>query len=266
MNNIRLSIITVTFNDADRLRASISSIFEQVDQEFEYLIIDGNSKDSTKELVRDLQQKRATVFLSEPDKGIFDAMNKGLALAKGHYVLFLNAGDLLSGQQATQRINEKLSDDSIDAIYGDVIVMDVERGVRTKRAHHLNVIYRGLPSSHQAIILRRACCIQFPFSLDIKLAADFHMALRIYNAGYKKWVYCDTPFSKITTGGISDIKRWDVRLEFLKILFSSGTMGQILLGGVHQSKMILMDLVSKVLKRLLGRKRFNKLTSWRWNS
>jgi len=262
---LRLSIVTVTYNDALRLQATLNSIGVQTDQDFEYLVIDGASKDQTANVVLEFQSTRPVVFISEPDRGLYDAMNKGLALAKGDYVLFLNAGDLLSDIASVTRLNQALRDECIDAVFADVVVSDVSRGKRLKVAHDVSLIHRGLPSSHQALVLRRVDCLKFPFDRGLRLAADFDMGLRIYNAGRRNWVYSPKPFSLVTAGGLSDVRRWDARLECLRVVFKSGTLRQKMFGCFYQFKMINIDFVAQFTRRVIGDERFNRLTSSRWN-
>ncbi len=262
---MRLSIVTVTYNDAARLQNTFNSIGGQTDQDFEYLVIDGASKDQTAKVVLEFQSNRPVVFISEPDRGLYDAMNKGLTVAKGDYVLFLNAGDLLSDIAAVTRLNLVLRDGSADAVYSDVLVSDVSRGQRLKVAHNVSLIHKGLPSSHQALILRRVDCLKFPFDRTLRLAADFDMGLRIYNAGRSNWVYSPTPFSIVTAGGLSDVRRWNARRECLRVVIKSGTLSQKIFGCFYQFKMITIDFVAQFIRRCIGGERFNRLTSCRWN-
>lgn len=119
MSNPFLSIITINYNDAQGLKKTVSSVLSQDYTDFEYLIVDGNSEDGSVAFLKQLDHP-ALFWKSEPDTGIYNAMNKGIAMAKGQYLLFLNSGDALNGDSA---LTEFISHASFtgDIIYGDYI-------------------------------------------------------------------------------------------------------------------------------------------------
>ena len=128
-----ISVITVTYNAAKELPATLESLAAQTFSDFEHLIIDGASSDDTLAIARKMSPKARIV--SEPDKGLYDAMNKGLRTAKGDYILFLNAGDAFHAPDSLQAYADAAGPD-VDIIYGDTIVVDNQR--RVLRPRHLD--------------------------------------------------------------------------------------------------------------------------------
>ncbi|MEG1186998.1 MAG: glycosyltransferase family 2 protein, partial [Bacteroidales bacterium] len=132
----RFSIITITYNAEKTLEPTIRSILEQDYPNIEYIIIDGASKDGTLKLIDRFRDRIAKV-VSEPDKGLYDAMNKGLQHATGDYVWFINAGDALHSPFTVRRITEKIGDTMPDIIYGETALVNQERtfiGMRRLKA------------------------------------------------------------------------------------------------------------------------------------
>ncbi len=259
-----LSIITVTYNDAVRLEETLISITGQSDRNFEYVIVDGGSKDKTTSLIKKFENGNHFRWISEPDHGLYDAMNKGVRLSAGQYLLFLNAGDTLVDNGAISRLNssiKKWQQKNPDGFYGDVMVSDSSGRNRIKRSHPMSSLYRGLPSSHQAMIVKRDHCLEFPFPTSLRLAADFAMALRIYNAGNSRWFKITDPFSIVTNGGISDISRFRARKEIIYALWKFGLKSQFSLGIIYHCFYMLLDFFALVGKRQLGHKRYNSIKS-----
>lgn len=172
-----LSIVTVCYNAADALVRTLESVANQSYRHIQHLIIDGNSKDHTQQVVKNFPHAE---FFSEPDKGIYDAMNKGLKYAKGDYVLFLNAGDTLASGCVIEQIFDA-HPIGADIYYGDVLIVDKKGNAVGLRSH--NTPHKlpeklewkdfrfGMVVSHQAFIVRRALApsynLQHPYSADI---------------------------------------------------------------------------------------------------
>lgn len=178
-----LSIITVTFNAQDTVGHTVKSIVEQTGGNWELLIIDGASTDNTLEIVRSIAGDKA-IILSEKDKGIYDAMNKGLALARGRYVLFLNAGDSFHDVDVLKRFEEAASlNPDAGVIYGQTVLVDNDRKVVGQR--HLNApevlevdsFANGMVVCHQAFFARRD--LTEPYDLRYTLSADYLWCLKV---------------------------------------------------------------------------------------
>ena len=126
MNSIlpTFSIITVTYNAGKVLEDTIQSVISQTYRNVEYIIVDGNSKDNTLEIIGKYP-KHVSKMVSEPDKGLYDAMNKGIRMATGDYLCFLNAGDKFHEKETLQQIAETLKDKDLpDVIYGETAIVD----------------------------------------------------------------------------------------------------------------------------------------------
>ncbi|MEG1722560.1 MAG: glycosyltransferase family 2 protein [Bacteroidales bacterium] len=177
----RFSIITITYNAEKTLEPTIRSILEQDYPNIEYIIIDGASKDGTLKLIDRFRDRIAKV-VSEPDKGLYDAMNKGLQHATGDYVWFINAGDALHSPFTVRRITEKIGDTMPDIIYGETALVNQERtfiGMRRLKAP-AKLTYKsfrhGMLVCHQSFIAKRA--LAEPYDLKYRFSADFDWCVR----------------------------------------------------------------------------------------
>ncbi len=121
---MKLSIITINYNNANGLKKTIESVVGQTQKDFEYLIIDGGSNDGSVEVIKQYADK-INYWVSEPDKGIYDAMNKGILAAKGEYLLFLNSGDVLVVNKIMEQVMPLLSNE--DIIYGNGLIEGAKR-------------------------------------------------------------------------------------------------------------------------------------------
>lgn len=180
--NPLFSIITVTYNAETTLPPTLRSVGEQTCRLFEHLVIDGASTDSTVRIAEEAGIKETVVY-SEPDKGLYDAMNKGLALAKGEYVIFLNAGDSFHSPTTLQSIADTIMDNDFPGIvYGQTDIVDSQRhriGERHLRAPEtltLKSFANGMLVCHQAFIALRR--ITGPFNLKYRFSADYDWCVK----------------------------------------------------------------------------------------
>lgn len=124
MHNPKFSIITVTFNAGKVLEKTIQSVISQTYRNVEYILVDGKSKDNTLSIA-DTYKERIHSLISEPDKGLYDAMNKGIRLATGDYLCFLNAGDKFHDKDTLQRMVDSLKEGELpDVLYGETAIVD----------------------------------------------------------------------------------------------------------------------------------------------
>ena len=181
----KFSIITVTYNAEAVLDDTIQSVVAQTYKEIEYIIVDGGSKDKTLEIAKRYAEK-LSVIISEPDKGLYDAMNKGIRLATGDYVCFLNAGDQLHEDETLFQIVQSLYEAELpDVIYGDTDIVDLDGHFLHKRrlSPPENLTWKsfkqGMLVCHQAFFARTSLAKVTPYNLKYRYSSDFDWCIRI---------------------------------------------------------------------------------------
>lgn len=180
----KFSIITVTYNAGKVLEDTIQSVITQTYKNVEYIIVDGKSTDGTMDIVNRYREHIHTI-VSEPDKGLYDAMNKGIDLATGDYLCFLNAGDELHEDDTLQLIVHSLNGEKElpDVIYGETAIVDEEghflRMRRLSTPEHLTwkSFQHGMLVCHQAFMPRRDLAVKY--NLKYRFSADFDWCIRI---------------------------------------------------------------------------------------
>lgn len=197
---MRISIITVTYNAEHTILRTLESVACQTHPDIEHLIIDGESKDSTMDIVRSQGyrplastsdgEKSRLHFISEPDKGLYDAMNKGLHLATGDFLCFLNAGDTLSSPDTLAHIAAKASEPKAALIYGETnIVDDNGQFLRPRRLHPTSSMTwrsfkHGMLICHQAFYIRRDLAPDY--DLSYRFSADYDWCIRCMKEAERK--------------------------------------------------------------------------------
>ena len=181
----KFSVITVTYNAGKVLEDTIQSVVFQTYRNVEYIIVDGNSKDNTLEIV-DKYRNRISQVISEPDKGLYDAMNKGILLATGDYLCFLNAGDEFHDNETLQKMVHTLKGKELpDVIYGETAIVDEEghflhmRRLSAPQTLTWKSFKQGMLVCHQAFFARRELAVQHPYDLKYRFSADFDWCIRI---------------------------------------------------------------------------------------
>lgn len=179
----KLSVITVTYNAIHTLERTLKSVREQSYPHIEHIIVDGNSKDGTVELIRRHENKQ-TVWVSEPDKGLYDAMNKGAAMASGDYLCFLNAGDTFFDTQTVEKLIGLFYRDNFpDILYGETAIVDDDgKFLRMRRLEAPETLTwksfkNGMLVCHQAFIVRRE--LFEPYDLTYRFSSDFDWCIRM---------------------------------------------------------------------------------------
>lgn len=183
MNNPLFSIITICYNAEATLERTIQSVLAQTYPNVEYIVVDGASKDNTLAIINRYRPQLSKV-VSEPDKGLYDAMNKGIGLATGDYLCFLNAGDTFLSDNTLQEIADTLpADKRPDVIYGETALVDAEgHFVRMRRLQAPEVLTwrsfrQGMLVCHQAFFARRELVPLY--DLQYRFSADFDWCIRI---------------------------------------------------------------------------------------
>ncbi len=192
---MKVSIITITFNAARTLQRTLDSVACQTYQDIEHLIIDGASKDDTLAIAKRYQQEshHEVVIQSEPDRGLYDAMNKGLQKATGDYLVFLNAGDTLYAPDTIETVAKAISPQpsalihqpSPAVIYGDTAITDAEGNFLHLRTHRppetlsWKSFKHGMLVCHQAFYVRTDIAKQYPYNLAYRHSADVDWCIRV---------------------------------------------------------------------------------------
>lgn len=212
MQIMKISLITVTFNSDKTLSDTIFSVLSQTYQQIEYIIVDGNSKDNTVSIIKKNEQKFADrlKWISEPDEGLYDAMNKGIRMATGDVIGILNSDDFFTSNDVIQQIVSAFTNnEDIDAIYGDVHFVHEENLQKCVRYYSSKMFKRklmrlGFMPAHPSFYIRRECFDQYGlYKTDYKVAADFEFLLRVIYKAKIKTKYLPLDMVTMRTGGAS---------------------------------------------------------------
>lgn len=200
-----VSIITVVYNGSNTLEKTIQSIINQDYRNIEYIIIDGNSTDGTQQIV-DKYSNKISCWISEKDKGLYDAMNKGLIRATGDYVWFINSGDLIPTTTTISEIFQNRELPFADLYYGDTTMIDLngniigERRLTPPKNLTANHFKQGMLVSHQSFIAKRS--ITRLYNTKFKFSADFNWCLQILTKA-KTIEYTNSTLSLYLDGGLT---------------------------------------------------------------
>ena len=217
---MRLSIITITYNNLVGLRKTADSVQEQTVSDFEWIIIDGASTDGTKEYLAAMAAKLQITncklqIISEPDRGIYNAMNKGIRLAQGEYIQILNAGDCLAATDVTERMLNALTEQTakagqpIDILYGNMLKVD-GNGKLIGKSGYTEYSLRQFYSStlnHDCAYIRRALFDDDHYGLydeNLRIVSDWKWYLQAIGLGKVRPVYADIDVTIFDGGGISE--------------------------------------------------------------
>jgi putative colanic acid biosynthesis glycosyltransferase len=215
----KLSVVTINRNNLMGLKRTYQSIRQHISTaQLEWIVIDGNSGEETVKFLKGLEN--SVNWISEPDKGIYDAMNKGLELVTGDYVWFLNSGDIaLNFSQMSKYLHK--------ANLFQISVFDWKRdyGIRRRRkSKYLWTMYHSLPTRHQAIIYSTKSIGEIKYSTKFKIAGDFEFTAKIWNANKKLFVRVPMTICKFESGGISSHNRallaseaWEIQRSIFRL-------------------------------------------------
>ena len=207
---IKISLITICYNAESTLLPTLESVARQTYPHIEYIVVDGASRDNSLDLVRSICPE--ALITSEPDRGLYDAMNKGICRATGDYIWFLNAGDSLRRETTVQEVVEAIEQGSApDIVYGDTMIVDEERkelGLRRLRPPHnlrKKDFLRGRLVCHQAFVVARR--IALPYDLTYTLSSDYDWCLRMLERSHENR-QVQTILVDYLAGGLSNQKHW----------------------------------------------------------
>ena len=205
---MRVSVITVCFNSAATIRDTIESVLAQDYEDIEYIIIDGGSTDQPLQIISEYKHC-ISKFITEPDRGIYDAMNKGIRLASGDVVGMLNSDDVYTSQTAISELMEAMNSSGADAVYADLIIVDpvrTDKVLRYYSSKHFNIAkfrYGWMPAHPTFFVKKSAYDVAGLFSTAFRIAADFDMLLRLLLIHGIRSVYYPKCVVKMRAGGMS---------------------------------------------------------------
>jgi len=207
MHNLKISLITVAFNAEKTIERSINSVLGQKFNNLQYIVIDGGSTDGTKKII-DQYSDKISVIVSEPDNGIYDAMNKGIMLADGDIIGTINADDFLADDSVLSDVAEAFAQRDTDILYGDLDFIDPnEKVVRKWRSgrYHNGMFNRGWMPPHPTFYCRKTLFdAHGAYSLEYGSAADYELMLRFIHAHKANVFYLNKIMVKMYIGGVSN--------------------------------------------------------------
>lgn len=215
---MKISIITITYNSQHTVEDTIKSVIAQDYPDVEYIIIDGKSKDDTLKITNKYKDKIAKI-VTEKDKGLYDALNKGIQLATGDVVGLLHSDDIYSDNKVISKIAEKFKADAgLQAVYADLVFVnrtDLNKVMRTWKSgeYREGAFLKGWMPPHPTFFVKRDCYEKFGyFNIKLKLSADYELMLRFIHKNAIKIAYLPETIVKMRLGGTSNINFF-VRLK-----------------------------------------------------
>ena len=178
-----ISIVTINYNNLSGLRETVESVLGQDYDGLEYIIIDGGSSDGSREYVEKLSAPRIRHRVSERDRGLYDAMNKGLMAATGDYVLFMNSGDRFFKPTSLKHLADEAKSSHADVIYGSALYA-YPKGYVLRNPQSLKAMSKELPFCHQAVMVKTSLAKSRPFNTNLRLIADYDMFYHLWKSGH----------------------------------------------------------------------------------
>lgn len=205
---MKVSVITVCYNSAETIVDTLISVAGQAAVEVEHILVDGGSTDGTLAIIERYGEHVARL-ISEPDNGIYDAMNKGLRVATGDVIGFLNADDVYADENVLATVAGVMAGEQLDALYGDVAFFRSGNPALTVRRYSSarfgpERIAWGWMPAHPALFLKRSVYERFGvFRTDYRIAGDFELVARIFHGGTLKYRHVPNVLVRMRTGGVS---------------------------------------------------------------
>ncbi len=227
---MKISIITVVHNNKDTIRDAIDSVLNQTYKNIEYIVVDGASSDGTVEVVQSYGNKIAK-FVSEPDNGIYDAMNKGIRLATGDVVGILNSDDFYIDDEVISRVVREFEEKGVDSVFADLVYVkpdDLGKYVRrysSKKFKPSKFAYGWMPA-HPTFFVKKAFYDQHGlYKTDYKIAADYELLIRFLHKHKLSYSYIDAILTVMRMGGASTSSlksNWILNKEILRGCHENG--------------------------------------------
>lgn len=251
-----ISIITVCYNSEKFITDTIESVLSQTYKKYEYIIIDGGSTDGTIEIIQNYKEY-INNWINEPDKGIYDAMNKGAGLAQGEWIMFLNSGDRFYKNNTLENVFCKHNyQDRADFIYGDCKITYSHELSRIEKARKIEELWKGMAFSHQSLFTNAEVFKKHKFNIDNKIAGDFEFIYQCYLRGYK-FHYLNFPIAEVLAGGLSDVNRISSILSWWKTVKKYSK--EFTLINICYLSLLLESFVKSFVKSILPKRIYNIL-------
>lgn len=215
MNNPKVSVITVVYNGADTIEQTIKSVLGQTYKNLEYIIIDGASTDGTQKVIEKYQDSIAC-YVSEPDKGIYDAMNKGIKYATGDIIGIINSDDWYAGD-AVEKAVAVFNIDEADVVYGKVLFGEKEGDMKPLPVYFIETLWYQMAVPHPSVFVKKHIYREYGlFDLQYGIAADYEFMLRLYSSKVKI-IFIDEFMAYFRDGGVSRIQAKEALIEAYRI-------------------------------------------------
>lgn len=224
---MKITVVTVCYNAESVLKKTFNSVLNQEYGDYEYVVIDGNSTDNTVNIIKEYKrkfEKRDIEFryISEPDKGIYDAMNKAIKIAEGEWIYFLNAGDYLFSNDTFKEIFAEEKNDDADIVYGKVI-KKTDHGNELRSHDPVETIVKELPFCHQGVFTKTEIMKAELFDCKYSMCADYDFFLNMYLQG-KKFKKIESMVAYYQMGGLSDVNYFKTLKESYQIKSTRGVL------------------------------------------
>lgn len=244
------SIITVCKNNLEELKTTFTSISSQSCKDYQWIVVDANSNDGTKEWLSKLD---SVTFISESDKGIYDGMNKGISLSDGKYMIFMNSGDCFASDNVLEKSKNSIEKNSLPIfVYGDSIDISEENNEYYRKAKSYKKNWMGMITQHQAMFFNSHKIGNINYSYDFPLAADYAFISTILkNTDPGEILHMDFPICKFSLGGTNELQRFQAIKEDYRI-----RKNIIKLPGPISSMLYLLHYFHTIIKKINPSSRF----------
>lgn len=212
-----ITVVTVVFNGVEFLEKTIESVINQTYDNIEYIVIDGGSADGTVDIIKKYEDK-ITCWVSEPDKGIYDAMNKGIDLATGDWINFMNAGDVFFDNSTVKTLSTELDSNAI-IMYGDTM-NDYGAYEVLKKSLNLSGIIYGMIFCHQSVFVKTSYHKANKFSSNYSICGDHEFFLKAYIENSDSFKCIALPIARFLTTGLSGSNEIELVMQKINILKS----------------------------------------------
>ncbi len=254
---MKISIVTVTYNSEKTLEETILSVLSQNHKDFEHIIVDGASKDTTMEIVKKYEEKYEgkLKYISEPDKGIYDAMNKGIKMATGDIIGLLNSDDKYANDNVLKTISETVEKTNCDGIHGNLLYMDEETMTKAKRKWITKStnIKTGNITAHPTLYLKKEVYDKLGlYNLKYKVVADYDFMVKLLLNKDIKLVHINEYLIHMRLGGTSSngLKGYIYNLkEAYKVLKDNNVKYAVIICFIRIIKTVWQMVTAKFVKK-----------------